>query len=362
VSPVTGRTRIFDADLHHHWSWEDLAAYLPEGTRPPVHAGAAFPKITGSFRTDATPPGGGLPASDPAFVVEHHLDRYGIDYALLTCGSTLPLPDVPDVDFACAIARATNDFTIDRWLAVDERFLAAAVICPNDPDQAADEIRRAAANSRVVAVFTTAPPTLLGHPFMHPVLAACAETGLPLQFHPGAQNYRGGRSLGAPSSAAELRSTLGLPGIQHLASLVFEGAFVKFPALRYVSNEWGTAWIPFVLWRLDMEYREHREEVPWLTRLPSEYVREHVRFTTQPVEDAERAADYMTLMGLVRGPELLIYSSDYPHHDFDNPEVMVRLFPADWREAVFFENARRWYRLDERLAAQPPEPARAAAR
>src|SRR4051794_16288364 len=127
-------TRILDADLHHHFRWSALEAYLPEGTSMPYYGGAAVPKVTGAFREDTISPRGGPPASDPAFVVEDHLDRWEIDYAILSCGSTLALNAIPDVDLACAIARAANDWTIEDWFPVDERYLGAVVICPNDPD------------------------------------------------------------------------------------------------------------------------------------------------------------------------------------------------------------------------------------
>jgi predicted TIM-barrel fold metal-dependent hydrolase len=320
----------------------------------PYYGGSPYPKVTGTFREDTFPPRGGLPASDPRFVVEDHLERYGLSYALLSCGSTLGLGDLPDVDLAAALARAANDWTIDKWFGVDDRFLGAVVISPNDPEQAADEIRRVGTDPRMVAVTTTNPPTLLGQPFMHPIFAACAEVGLPLQLHPGVHNIRAGRQIGPPTTMCENRATMGLIGIQHLTSLIFEGVFEKFPAFRYVSSEWGTAWLPSTQWRLDMEYREHREEVPWLTRLPSDYIRERVRFTTQPVEEPHNQRDFITLMSLVAGDELLIFSSDYPHHDFDSPERILRSFPEEWRAPVFFENARDWYRLDERLALAGP--------
>jgi predicted TIM-barrel fold metal-dependent hydrolase len=352
-------TRILDADLHHHFRWSDLETYLPTGTSMPYYGGAPVPKVTGAFREDTVSPRGGPPASDPEFVVEDHLDRHAIDYAILSCGSTLALNALPDVDLACAIARATNDWTINEWFPVDERFLGAVVVCPNDPEQAAEEVRRVGSHARMVAVTSTNPPTLLGQSFMHPIYDACVELGLPFNLHPGAQNLLSGKSTGSPTTTCEYRATMGLNGIQQLASLVFEGVFVKYPGFRFVLNEWGTTWLPFALWRFDMEYREHREEVPWLTRLPSEYIRDHVRFTTQPIEEPQNQRDFSSLMSLVDGTDLLIYSSDYPHHDFDSPQIAARVFSDEARPKVFFENAREWYRLDERLGVREPAAVRA---
>jgi len=46
------------------------------------------------------------------------LDRHGIDYAILSCGSTLGIGNLPDIDVAADVASATNDWTIDEWFPV----------------------------------------------------------------------------------------------------------------------------------------------------------------------------------------------------------------------------------------------------
>ena len=47
--------------------------------------------------------------------------------------------------------------------------------------------------------------------------------------------------------------------------------------------EAGYAWLPHVAWSLDTHWRSLQMEVPWLTRRPSEYIREHVVFGTHRV-------------------------------------------------------------------------------
>jgi uncharacterized protein len=86
-------------------------------------------------------------------------------------------------------------------------------------------------------------------------------------------------------------------------------------------------------------------EVPWLKRLPSEYVRDHVRLTTQPLERPARTKDLRSVIELLDS-ELLLFATDYPHWDFDNPQFIP--LKGGWAEQIFDANARRWYGLPAR--------------
>jgi predicted TIM-barrel fold metal-dependent hydrolase len=98
------------------------------------------------------------------------------------------------------------------------------------------------------------------------------------------------------------------------------------------------------MWRLDTEHRSSHHTAPWLNRLPSEYIREFVRFTTQPLEEPENPKDLVTLLSLVDAQDLLLYSSDYPQWDAENPDSLaLRAFPDDWRSKIFYDNARALY-------------------
>ena len=94
-----------------------------------------------------------------------------------------------------------------------------------------------------------------------------------------------------------------------LSALVFDGVFERFPELRGGVIELGAGWVPDFLRRLDMAQKVFRKSdatVAALTMKPSDYIRRHVRFTPFPGEDVGR---------MIRdaGPELFLFSSDYPH-------------------------------------------------
>jgi len=94
-------------------------------------------------------------------------------------------------------------------------------------------------------------------------------------------------SPGYPTHYIEWHTCLSLAFQAHLVSLLTEGVFERFPNFRIVLVEGGTAWLPGLMWRLDAEWKALRTEVPWMKRRPSEYLRDHVRLTTQPVEQPD---------------------------------------------------------------------------
>ena len=111
--------------------------------------------------------------------------------------------------------------------------------------------------------------------------------------------------------------------------------------------------VPFVgfLWRLDTNWKSCRSEIPWCRRRPSEYVWEHVRFATQPLESPEDEELLVPAIAGLRPQETLLYASDFPHWDFDEPAQTLRMLPAEWRENVAWRNAASFVRLPVPVAA-----------
>jgi predicted TIM-barrel fold metal-dependent hydrolase len=130
-----------------------------------------------------------------------------------------------------------------------------------------------------------------------------------------------------------------------VASLVFEGVFERFPGLKVVLIEGGFAWAPALCWRMDKHWERLRQETPQVKRPPSEYVREHIWFTTQPIEepdDPQHLADVIERVGWDR----LMFSTDYPHWDYDDPQQVFRFKASDAEKArVLRDNAKALYGL-----------------
>jgi predicted TIM-barrel fold metal-dependent hydrolase len=130
----------------------------------------------------------------------------------------------------------------------------------------------------------------------------------------------------------------------HLVSLLVHGTFERLPGLKVLLIEGGIAWLPGILWRLDTNWRALRSDTPWLERKPSEVAREHVRFSTQPLEHTDGRDDLLWEMLEAAGaPDVLCFASDYPHWDFDDPAFMLKRLPEAWRERVLHDNAAELY-------------------
>jgi len=131
----------------------------------------------------------------------------------------------------------------------------------------------------------------------------------------------------------------------HLVSLVLEGVFERFPNLQFAFVEGGFGWVPHVVWRMDKEYKGLRQQAPVLKRLPSDYVRDHVKLTTQPIEEPAKLDHLSQIIDMLGGPEMLMYASDFPHWDFDPPTVLPKRLGEDAIQKILYKNAAEFFQM-----------------
>ncbi|HVX45737.1 MAG TPA: amidohydrolase family protein [Mycobacteriales bacterium] len=350
------RLSIIDTDVHN--AFGDLCPFLPRVWHDRwrrnglgvggIHEG----NPRGVSRRDATPPGGGAPAGDPEFLITDHLDRFDIDYAILTGPGGLALS--PDPDYANAVAAAYNDSMIESWLPVTPRFKGSVLVNSDDPEAAAAEIRRRGGHPDMVQVMmasTSRAP--YGQRRYHPIYAAASELGLPVAIHPGTE----GAGLawpptpaGYPTRYMEWHNILPINYMGQINSLVCEGVFERFPDLTFIGIEGGLAWLPHLMWRMDKNYKALRDTAPWLKRLPSEYIIDHIKLTTQPIEEPARAQHLVQILEMMHAERTVMFSSDYPHWDNDNPLLTLRRLPDDLRSRIFATTAAEVYGLTTKPA------------
>jgi predicted TIM-barrel fold metal-dependent hydrolase len=356
-SPKT-RVRIVDCDIHPKSSMEDLRPYLSNrwwdyaqtyGARSHHGYVKGFPYPKGqplASRRDSWPPGGGLPASDLDFMRRQHLDLYGIEYAVMNPLSPTGQGEQND-EFSAAMAFAANEFQLNGWNARDPRLKASLIVPYEDGEASRKEIRARAGDRRFVHVLMLSRTSeLMGRRRYWPIYEAACEAGLPVGVHVFGYSGRAVSNSGWPSYYIEEMTEHACSCQAQVTSLIMAGVFERFPELKIVLIEAGFAWIPALGYRLDKNWKRMRDGVPHLRRAPSEYLRKHFWVSTQPMEETEDPAHLIEIMEAI-GFDRILFSSDYPHWDFDDPFVAI---PSNLSEArrtqIYSGNARALYRLD----------------
>lgn len=362
---------VVDCDVHPApQSAEELFAYIPESFGPslvdPLRSWFRMNRGTGVFtgfgalatgtRLDAIPtrgPGG----SDPDLMAEQLLEQAGVTYAIMI---PLTITGMANPLHEAAMCAATNAWLADTWLSTYNthgRYRGSISICPDLPELALQEIERWGDDPRFVQVMIPPMPRAsYGSPQYLPIFEAAAARGLPLAIH---INRTPGMSLLSPvgfvSYYFEFHPQYTLYYSPHVASLVMSGVLARLPALKLVLVEGGVAWLAPFMWRLDHSWNAHRSELPLLKRPPSDYIRSQVLVTTQPLEqppDPRSLHEYIRWMG---ADHMIMFSTDYPHWDFDDPEHTLRRLPEELRARIGHQNASDLYRLPP--APTPPQPA-----
>ena len=351
------RLKLIDCDVHHALrSSKDLFPYLATrwhrhleefGQRRPIPftGSSPYPKTAPALsRTDSWPPNGGPPGSDLAFLQEQLLDPYNIEYGLLHL--LMSGMDERNQDLGNAVCSAINDWQYEHWTQKDRRLKAAIVVPGEDPQAAVREIERWAGNPDFVQIgMVTHTIEPLGRRRYWPIYEAAQAHNLPVGLHSSGFNGHAVTGTGWCSFYVEEQHNVAISQQNLAISLVCEGVFERFPALKAVIIEAGFVWVPAVAWRLDQHWARMRGEVPHLTKKPSEYFRTNLWYSSQPADEPEKP-EFLRQSLEWLGWDRLLFATDYPHWDMDSPEqaFKFRMTEAEQR-MIFTDNARALYGL-----------------
>jgi uncharacterized protein len=227
-----------------------------------------------------------------------------------------------DLDRLYAGSAAQNK-AVARFCAEDSRLLPVAFVPLADPARAAKLAEQAVAGgcAAVMVPSTAAGDRAPTHPDLDEFWAVLNRANIPFVLHVGG----GGRLLdrafhnnGSPvtdhlGGGENIRSKDFL-AIHHspeifLGTLILDGLFDRFPALRGGCIEQGAGWVVSWMRHLDHAQRAFRFTEAPLRRLqapPSDYVRRHLKFTPFPGEPVGWMIEQA-------GPDLFMFSTDYPH-------------------------------------------------
>lgn len=338
---------VIDTDVHERMvSIMDLLPYMKEPFLGYMNNWAGWGELKyvhpiGGSRLDAHLPNGNVPGSDLNVLRSQLLDEYDIEYAMLT-GLFYPATMEAQFELAAELASAYNEWMVKNWLEKDDRFLGSIHVASQLPETAVREIEKWGDHPRMVQVLLPIGGVAYGDPYYHPIFEAAERKGLVVAMHQG-NNVR--NSFGQPRYYIEWHIILSQAFMSTIVSLIINGVFDKYPQTRIAMLEGGFTWVPSLMWRMDQNYKSLRSEVPWVKRLPSEYVKEHMRFSTQPIEDPD-PSHLLKIMEMMETDELLMFATDYPHWDFDSPlRTIPSTFPKELKRKILYDNAKNFYRL-----------------
>jgi uncharacterized protein len=247
---------------------------------------------------------------------------------------------VQDVELRNLCLQIFNDANAELQAESGNRLLPMAILPAWDIDACVRETERAHSLG-LRGVNLTSDPQDLGSPDLanrawDPLWETCAALELPVHFHIGASlttmNFFGAY----PWDSHDDDTKLAIGG-----ALLFIGN-----ALKIVSVESGTGWIPFILEALDYEMDENAPQAKAaLSLLPSEYFKRQIYATTW--------FEHRNLAALIDsvGEDNIMFETDFPHPTclYPDPLKTADHNLADLSETVqrkvLGENAAKLYHL-----------------
>jgi predicted TIM-barrel fold metal-dependent hydrolase len=252
------------------------------------------------------------------------MDAMGVDYACMFPTPMLFLGTHPQVEVETALARAYNRWLCERILAHEPRIVSMLYLPFNDPEAAYKTVKDFGGKKGVVGFMVTAPRYKPVHDNAYmKTYALLEEMGKPIAFH-AAYNWND-QSLLLTNRFISVHS-LGFMwfNMVHMTNWVINGLPERFKKLKVMWIESGLTWAYCLMQRLDHSYLMRTSDCPSLKRKPSEYMRE-MYYSSQPMEKPADKSILEATFKMINAETQLMWSSDYPHWDFDLPSVIYDL-------------------------------------
>jgi predicted TIM-barrel fold metal-dependent hydrolase len=351
LEPISEMAEFIDGPWHDRLIGADPAKYLPLGLGDRM--------LAGRIRRDDIDYGYGYGVQEGS-EVRGVMSKIGIDAAVLVPNRIVTMGHVSIRDLVVALSTGFIRYMLARVTNPAEGVYTMVVGCWQDPEASAELIDEVGADPSVagVCMMTAGARPPLGDVRYDPIFEAAQRHDLPFVLHgaPGL-NHIEGADYAEFQRLIESHSLGFMVSNQiQLTSLILQGVPERFPKLKFVFQESGLFWVPMMQYRLDEYFLKRRSEAPLLQGLPSEYIRERFYFGTQPIEAPKDQRHLEMVFDAANGYEHFLYTSDYPHFDYDDPSAILRLrfLDRDQRAAILAGNALNVFKL-RKAGPQPWE-------
>lgn len=253
------------------------------------------------------------------------MDRIGIDHCLVNPGGYWQQLEFLGADRAAGVRRC-NEFLGEQLASESDRLHPVAVVDYADLDVAVAELERARARGARAFFLSTdngrpSGGVSPGHPSWDKVWSTATQLGMLAIIHVGntASDFTGWADIGwnLPEGAGvagltRLANTQRTHAAQNLLSaLLYGGVFARHPTLTVMLEEMRVNWVPPFLQMLERQSVSSPAlgDWPWETS-GGDMLRRNVRVTPLP-----GFGDVDALDVLAEIPEVVVWSSDYPHQE-----------------------------------------------
>jgi predicted TIM-barrel fold metal-dependent hydrolase len=283
------------------------------------------------------------------------MDAMGVDYACLFPTPMLFLGLHPQVEVETALCRAYNRWLCERILAHEPRIVSMLYLPFNDPEAAYRTVKDFGDKKGVVGFMVTSPRYKPVHDNAYiKTYALLEEMGKPISFH--AAYSWDDRALQMTNRFISVHS-LGFMWFNmiHMTNWVINGLPERFPKLKVMWIESGLTWAYCLMQRLDHSYMMRTSDCPSLKRKPSEYMRE-MYYSSQPMEIPDDLSILEATFKMINAETQLVWSSDYPHWDFDLPSSIYDLpfLKEHAKRNILGGNAAKLFGLDTKVVKKIP--------
>jgi predicted TIM-barrel fold metal-dependent hydrolase len=288
-------------------------------------------------RSHWNPDGSRFPGTGDGAQRLREQDQDGVDAEILfpPIFASIGLAGISDDKAYTAVVQGYNNYLAEAFCPVaPDRLIANGVIPERGIDAAVSELERCSRLGLKTVCLTAFPNGGLGP---KPEDDRFWETALALNMPVTSHIYFGapyppsvtGPQKGANMDGAPLASRQAFQRpIWTVTQLMVDGVFDRFPDLQLYFAETNASWLPIALQQLDESYELYEHLfAKKLSKLPSEYVRDHVFFTFIKDQVLTKMFDLVPV-------DNLMWGTDFPHS--------VTTFP----------NSQVW--LDEAFAGQDP--------
>ena len=275
------------------------------------------------------------------------MDSMGVDYSCMFPTPMLSLALHPQPEVEQNLARAYNSWLVEKVLPGSPRISSMLYLPFNDHAAAYKMVQDFGDKPGVLGFMVTS----VRHKPVHDndymkIYGLIEEMGLPLGFHSG---FNWDDPMFRTANRFIAVHALGFTwyNVIHCTNWVVNGLPERFPNLKVVWIESGVTWIPWLMTRLDNEYRMRSSECPSLKMLPSEYMKQ-MYYSTQPIEVPDDDEDMEAVFKCIDAENTLMYASDYPHWDMDLPSTIWDLpfLSEKAKRKILGENARDAFNMD----------------